>query len=123
VKSRIVKKDSLVSVSGADSVEFRAVVQKSLAIRNFEGIAIEPEGLAAGFAVTSDLPGGSLRIRSSTTDITGFSPQVGILFVDLSSVRKAGTYQLKVQARSPEGFTIERFEPQTVSVTVGESGR
>jgi YbbR domain-containing protein len=118
VKARIVKKDALVSVNGADSVEFRAVVQRSLAIKSFEGVAIEGEGLESDFALASPLPAGSLRVRSSTTDITGFSPTQGILFVDLSSLRKAGTYAVKVQARAPDGFTIERYEPQSVQVTL-----
>ena len=118
VKARIVKKDNLISISGPDSVEFRAVVQRSLAIKSFEGVAIEGEGLAPGLSLTSPLPVGSLRIRSSTTDITGFSPAPGILYVDLSGLRKSGTYQVKVQARDPDGFTIERYEPQTVQVSI-----
>jgi hypothetical protein len=122
VKVRIVKKDGLVSISGADSVEFRAVVQRSLAIRGFEDVPIVGEGLDPGLALASTLPLGSLRIRSSTTDITGFSPSAGILYVDLSGVRKAGNYQLKVLSRTPDGFTIERFEPQSVQVEVGQAG-
>jgi hypothetical protein len=123
VKSRIVKKDNLVSISGTDSVEFRAVVQKSLAIKSFEGVAIAPEGLESGLAVVSVLPEGKVRIRSSTTDISGFTPGQGLLYVDLSAVRKPGSFQLKVQSRAPDGFTIERFEPQSVQVSIEESGQ
>lgn len=123
VKARIVKKDSLVSVSGTDSVEFRAVVQKSLAIKSFDGVLISPEGLGSGLSLTSALPEGKVRIRSSTTDISGFSPGQGLLYVDLSAIKKPGSYQLKVQSRAPDGFTIERFEPQSVQVAVEESGR
>ena len=118
VKSRVVKKESLVSVSGPDSVEFRAVVQRSLAIKTFQGVAIAGEGLTPDLALAQSLPAGSFRIRSSTTDISGFAPTPGLLYVDLSGMRKAGTYQAKVQARSPDGFTIERFDPQAVQVTV-----
>jgi hypothetical protein len=123
VKARLVRKDSLVSISGTDSVEFRAVVQRSLAIKNFEGVAISPEGLESSLAVASVLPEGKIRIRSSTTDISGFSPGQGLLYVDLAAVRKPGSYQLKVQARAPDGFTIERFEPQSVQVSIEESGQ
>jgi hypothetical protein len=122
VKARVINKESLVSISGPDIVEFRAVVQRSLAIKSFEGIAIEGEGLAGGLALAAPLPTGSLRVRSSTTDITGFSPAQGILFVDLSDFRKAGAYQAKVQSRAPDGFTIERFEPQAIQVTIVVAG-
>jgi hypothetical protein len=123
VKARTVKKESLVSIGGPESVEFRAVVQRSLAIKTFEGVAISGEGLPPALSLAQALPAGSLRIRSSTTDISGFSPAPGILFVDLSGVKAQGSYQLKVQARSPDGFTIERYEPQAIQVLVVEAGR
>jgi hypothetical protein len=122
VKSRILKKDSLVSVSGPESVEFRAVVQKSLAIRTFENVEVVGEGLPPELALAAPLPAGSLRIRSSTSDITSFSPTPGILYVDLANLRKTGAYQVKVQARAPDGFTVERFEPQTLSISVVAAG-
>jgi hypothetical protein len=118
VKARVVKKESLVSIPGPDTVEFRAVVQRSLAIRSFEGVAIAGEGLAAGLALASPLPAASLRVRSSTTDITGFSPAPGILYVDLSDFRRAGSYQAKVLPRAPDGFSIERYDPKSVQVTI-----
>ena len=122
VRTRVVKKESLVAISGSDSVEFRAVVQRSLAIRSFEGLSLAAEGLPGDLSLAHALPPGSLRIRSSTTDITGFSPGPGILFVDLSGIRKPGSYQEKVQPRAPDGFTIEDFEPKTVQVEVVVSG-
>jgi hypothetical protein len=122
VKSRAVKKDSLVAITGADSVEFRAVVQRSLAIKSFDGVAIAGEGLAADLALAHALPPASFRIRSSSTDISSFVPLPGILFVDLSELRRPGTYQAKVQARPPDSYTIERYDPQTVQVTVVAAG-
>jgi hypothetical protein len=121
VKARTVKKESLLTI-GADFVEFRAVVQRSLAIKDFDGVAIAGEGLAAELALAQALPPGTLRIRSSATDITGFSPAQGTLFVDLSGMRKPGVYQAKVQSRAPDGFTIERFEPQSIQVTIVQAG-
>jgi len=121
-RARVVNKESLVSISGPDSVEFSAVVRRSLAIKSFEGVAIESEGLPGGLALAAPLPAGSLRVRSSTADITGFFPAQGILFVDLAGILKAGTYQAKVQSRAPDGFTIERYEPQSVRVTVVPAG-
>jgi hypothetical protein len=121
-KVRVVKKESLVSISGSDSVEFRAVVQRSLAIKSFEGIPIAVEGLSGELSLSSSLPAGSLRVRSSTMDISGFSPPQGILFVDLSGARAPGTYKISVQARAPDGFTIERYEPQSIQVAIVAAG-
>lgn len=122
VKTRVLRKDNLISISGPESVEFRAVVQRSLAIRTFEGVTILGEGLPPELALAAPLPPGSLRIRSSTTDITGFSPALGILYADLSEIRKPGSYQAKVRSRAPDGFTIERFDPQAVQVAVVAAG-
>ena len=122
VKTRVVKKESLVAISGSDVVDFHAVVQRSLAIRNFEGLIVSVEGLSAELELAQALPSGNLRIRSSTTDISGFSPAPGILFVDLSSLRKPGSYQVKVQPRAPDGFTMEFYSPKTVQVTLVPAG-
>ena len=118
VKARVVNKEALVSTMGPDSVEFRAIVQRSLAIKSFEGVSIQVDGLASGLALAAPLPPGSLRIRSTASDVTGFAPAPGILFVDVSDFRKPGTYQVKVQTRAPDGFAIERYDPPTVQVVI-----
>ena len=121
-KVRVVRKEGLVSVSGPETVAFRAVVQRSLAIKSFEGLSISIEGLASGLALEQSLPPGSLRLLSSMVDIAGFSPPTGILLLDLSMIRRPGNYMIKVQTRAPDGFTIERYEPQSVQVTVVAAG-
>ncbi len=120
-KVRVLKKESLVSIVGSDTVEFRANVQKSLAVKGFDGLPISVEGLAPGLALAQALPQGSLRVRSSTMDVSAFSPQAGILYVDLSAARKPGIYTVKVQLRAPDGFTIDRHEPQSVQVSIAAS--
>jgi hypothetical protein len=122
VKARLIKKDGLLSISGPDSVEFRAIVQRSLAIKSFEGVPLAAEGLQAGLALASPLPAGKLRVRSSTVEISGFAPQAGVLFADLSEIRKPGSYRAKVFSRAPDGFTIEGFEPDSVQVVVVAAG-
>jgi len=122
VKTRIVRKDSLVSVSGPESIEFRAVVQRSLAIKDFEDVPIAAQSLSPDLALDAPLPAGRVRVRSSTTDIALFAPAQGILYADLSELRKPGTYTVKVRSRAPDGFTIERFEPQELRVSVVPAG-
>lgn len=122
VKTRIVRKDNLVSISGPESIEFRAVVQRSLAIKDFDSVPIAAQGSPQDLALAAPLPLGRVRVRSSTTDIAGFVPPQGILYVDLSDCRKPGDYTVKVRSRAPDGFTIERFEPQEVKLTLASSG-
>jgi hypothetical protein len=122
VKAAIVKKDSLISLSGPDSVEFRAVVQRSLAVKTFAAVPIAGEGLGPDLALAQAIPAGSVRVRSSSTDIAGFVPPQGILYVDLSAFKKPGTYQAKVMSRSPDGFTVERADPAAVQVTLVQAG-
>ncbi len=119
---RLVKKDSLISLTGSDTVEFRAVVQKSLAVRNFDGLDIAPVGLSESLSLSSPLPKGMVTVRSSTSDISGFQPAPGVLSVDLSSIHGAGTYTLTVDAHVPEGYTLERYGPKTVTVAVESGG-
>lgn len=121
-KVRVLKKESLVSIVGSDSVEFRANVQKSLAVKGFDGLPISVEGLLPGLALAQALPLGSLRLRSSSMDINAFTPQAGMLYVDLSAMRRPGSYSAKVLLRAPDGFTIERHEPQTVQVAIVPAG-
>ncbi|MDA8424728.1 MAG: CdaR family protein [Treponema sp.] len=122
VAVRLVKKDSLISLTGPDTVDFRAVVQKSLAVRTFEGLDIVPTGLADSLSVVSVMPKGIVTVRSSTSDISGFQPAPGVLSLDCSSVRGPGTYTLTVVASVPDGYTLERYEPKTVTVVVENGG-
>jgi YbbR domain-containing protein len=117
-KVRLVKKDNLVYINGSDSVEFRAIVQKSLAIKTFDPLQIGSVGLPETLALASPLPPGSLSVRSSTSDISGFDPDTAVLEVDLSTIRRPGTYTVSIRAKVPEGYTVERYEPKTLTVVV-----
>jgi hypothetical protein len=117
-KAKLVKKEGLVYISGPDTVEFRAVVRRSLATRTFERLPILPMGLGEELELAAPLPAGSLRLRSSTADASGFTPSPGALSVDLSSISSPGTYSLPVLAVLPDGLVVEAYEPQSVSVEI-----
>jgi len=117
-KVKLVKKESLVYLSGPDAVEFRAVVRRSLAARTFERLPILPTGLDDTLELAAPLPAGSLRVRSSSADAAGYTPSPGALSVDLSSVKAPGTYSLPVLAVLPDGLVVDYYEPQSVSVEV-----
>lgn len=118
LKVRLVRKDPLVLITSADSVEFRAVVQKSLAVKGFEAVPILATNLPEGLELSEPLPFGSLRLQSSKADLRGFDLPSGSLSVDFSAVRKAGTYKLPVAAHLPEDFALESFSPTEVTVSL-----
>jgi hypothetical protein len=99
-------------------VEFRAVVQKSLAAKSFETVPITPTDLPEGLALAEPLPLGSLKLQSSKADLRGFELPADVLTVDLSSVRKPGSYTLPVTAHLPEDFALESYSPTELSLTV-----
>ena len=119
---RLIKKDSLISLTGVDSVDFRAVVQKSLGVRNFDGLEIVLAGLPPTLSLVSTPPRGSASVRSAKSDITGFEPPPGLLSADLSFIHAPGTFTVTVVASAPEGYSVERFEPKTISVVVQSGG-
>jgi YbbR domain-containing protein len=121
-KVKLVKKESLVFFSGPDEVQFRAVVRRSLATRSFERLPILPTGLDEAFDLAAPLPAGKLRLRASGEATADFAPSPGALSVDLSSVKKPGSYSLPVLAVLPDGFVVESYEPQSVTVEVVTKG-
>ncbi|HOX31521.1 MAG TPA: CdaR family protein [Spirochaetales bacterium] len=125
VKVKLVKKDALVSFAGIDQAEFRAVVRKSLATRTFDRLPILPVGLDPALELAEPLPAGSIRIRSAggaAAAAADFTPTPGALSVDLSSARKPGTYVLPVLAVLPDGYAVERYEPQELAVQLVPKG-
>jgi hypothetical protein len=122
-KAKLVKKESLVYLSGPETVEFRAVVRKSLATKTFEHLPILPTGLDDTLELTAPLPAGKIRLRSSgSVEAADFTPSPGALSVNLSSVRKPGTYSLPVLAVLPDGYVVELYEPQELTVEVVARG-
>ena len=113
VKARVVKKESLVSISGPESVEFRAVVQRSLAIKSFEGIADRGGGPAAG-ARASPRPCRRAACASAPPPPTSRASPPRRASSTSTSRRSAKAGHLpgrRSRPRAPDGFTIERFEP------------
>ncbi len=123
VKARLARKDPLVLVVGSETVEFSAVIQKSLAVKNFEGLEIAALGLAETLELAEPLPAGSLRLQSSKADLRGYEPAAASLSVDFSALRRPGTYTLPVVAALPPDFAVDSYEPQTVTVVLRAAAR
>jgi len=120
VRTRLLRKDPLVLVPTTESIEFRGTVQKSLAVKSFETVPISALNIAEDLELQSALPQGTLRLQSSKADLRGFELPQGALSVDLSEIRKAGTYTLSVTAQVPGDFALQSYSPNQVTLTLVE---
>jgi YbbR domain-containing protein len=122
VKAKLVVKEGLVTVSGAGTVDFRAVVKPSQALRAFDQVEIAVDGMPDRLVLAETLPKASLRLRPKADSQAPplASLPVGTLSVDLSGIRRPGTYELSVHARAPEGYEIESYDPKEARVVLAE---
>jgi YbbR domain-containing protein len=122
VNAKLLVKDDLVTVSGSGAVSFRAVVKPSQALKTFEQVEIAVDDAADKLVLAETLPKASLRLRpkaDSQAPPLAALP-VGTLSIDLSGIRRPGTYELSVHARPPDGYEIEGYEPTQVRVVLVE---
>ncbi len=118
---RLLKKESLLSLDGKETVIFSAKVRKSLDIKNFVNIKIYPQGLSASLEITDILPTGNVRMHIPEEAMGNFD-QNALLSIDLSTLTKPGTYMLDVAVSAPEGAVVETFEPQTLTISLRSAG-
>jgi len=122
VKSRLVKKDPLVALSGAGSVDVRVLVAYSRGVLSFDDAEVAIAGLAEGLVLAPPFP----RARVDLRPIAGAEPAAlaelppGTLDVDASAVRNSGFYDLPVRVRAPAGYEIVGFEPAEVRIEIAE---
>ena len=119
-RTRLLKKDPLVNISTTESIEFRATVQKSLAVKSFETVPISLLNLSEGLEPETAVPMGTLRLQSSKADLRGFDLPEGALSVDFSEIKKPGTYTLPVLAQVPGDFALQSFTPTEITITLVE---
>jgi YbbR domain-containing protein len=118
VKSKLVRANPLVTVSGTDSVEFRGYVEKAVALKSFSSVAIAALNLADWLALEEPMPAARLNVKSADGAIHSFELAPGAVSVDFSSVRKTGSYTLPVTVNLPAGLTLDSLEPAAVTVRV-----
>ncbi len=114
----LLKKEGLNVVNGQDSVEFRAIIQKSLPAKVLTNVEIKVSDLSEQFTLAEAPPLGSMRLRTPRGSTETAQNPTGTLLVDASEIHKAGVYTLPVSAKSPEGIAVESYEPATVSLRV-----
>jgi len=118
---RLQRRDPLLSFTGAETVEFRAKIQKALAYRSYEGLSIRIEGLADSLRISGDVPAGTLRVVGSRNDLSFLVPPEDVLYADLSLISEPGIYTVPVGVRVPSGITAEAWTPAALTLAVVRS--
>jgi YbbR domain-containing protein len=118
---KLAKKDFLVGFAGSDTIEFRATVQTTIAIKTFENLPITLLELERGLAVEGSVPTGSLKVQGSSPDLSDWKPPENSLSADCSQIRKPGLHTLPVRVALPGDFLILKHEPESVTIRIVES--
>ncbi len=122
VKAKLVRKESLVALSGTGSVDVRVSVARSAGILSFEDVEIAVGGLPDGLVPVPPLP----RARVDLRPIPGAEAPAladlpfGTLWVDASGLRASGAYELAVAASAPGGYEIVGLEPSEARLEIAE---
>lgn len=123
VTVRLQSKDSLVSIKGNTLVTFKAVVQQSLIIKNFENIPLIVTGLPSSFIARLQINYGSIKLQGAQKELEAYTPDYSILSLDCSDIKGEGTYIIPVTVQVPPNFQVIRFDPLEVPVEVVRKGR
>lgn len=118
VITKVLIRDPLVSILSSSELEFTAEVKKALVYRNFQDIEVLFVGLRDSLELNTPAPLGSARVAASSAELESFSPSLGTLEADLSSIEAPGVYAIAVIPRFPSGFDVESWVPMVATVTV-----
>lgn len=114
----LLNRDSLLTIQGQGMVEFRAFVQQSVSIRNYERLPIVISGLQEGFIARPKVNFGSIRLQGNVNDLDTYEPEASILSLDCSDIQEEGVYLLPLLVSAPPGFTVLRYDPVEITVEV-----
>lgn len=118
----LIRPHPLVGFEDSSLVEFRAEIDESILVNNFDDIPLSITNLAP--ALRAELGGlrGTIRVQASQSLIDRTNPDTIGLLLDGSGISEAGEYVLPVTPVVPRGFVVFRFEPVELVVSIRESG-
>lgn len=115
---RIVRPDPLIQFPGGNVVEFRGFVEEAVVLTTFESVDVVLLGLLPEFELGSPLPTGSVRVQATQRRLEDLSAGDVQLTVDAGTISEAGSYELPVVPRVPQGVVVLRYEPTSVRIEV-----
>ncbi|GMO29067.1 MAG: hypothetical protein Pg6A_17100 [Termitinemataceae bacterium] len=99
-------------------VQYSANIKTIDTIEEYKEIPIEIKNLAPMFTAEQALPPGEASIQGNNALIAEWSPESGALSVDLSQIKKAGTYIVPVSISVPHEFNVLKYSPEKLSIKI-----
>jgi YbbR domain-containing protein len=121
-KVKIVLPNALVKIAGEASADFRATIQESTVTRAFEKVPVEGVDLSTHWALKGPLPSGTVQVQGTQLVVDGVRPDQVRLLLDLSAVRRAGSYTLHPRPETTSTVTVLDWSPRDVAVDIVASG-
>jgi hypothetical protein len=112
VITRVLNPDQLISLHGETIVEFRGEVRPIMIIRKFSAIPVNAQGLDRRLALARSPLFDALRVRGPQNELEPWKPDAA-LFVDCAGITAPGAYDLPLQTRLPESFTLLGADSET----------
>ncbi|MCG8454107.1 MAG: CdaR family protein [Spirochaetales bacterium] len=118
VSTRLVRPSGQIELPGGEVVEFKGVVDEAVVIRTIADREVVVFDLPEGLSIQSELPRVSLTVQGSQLTVEGARPGDMTFYVDGSSIRRPGTYELPLKMDIPPGLAVLQLVPRRVTVTV-----
>ncbi len=116
--SQIAMPDSLMRIQGSGLVEVRGFVEELIMTRNFDNLPISITGLNNRFTAVLNISQGSVRVEGSQNALADYILWGTVLSLDCSNIETTGTVEVPVTVTVPPQFSLIRYEPMSVSVTI-----
>jgi YbbR domain-containing protein len=123
LKVKIILPNTLLKIAGEASADFHATIQEATVQHTFEGVAVSPFDLSSHLALKMVPRPGSVKMQGMQLAVDAVRPDLLRLVLDLSAVRRAGTYTLPTRPDAVPGVMILDWSPREVTVDVVASGK
>jgi YbbR domain-containing protein len=107
---------------GSGTAKFTCFINPTVSVRSIDGIAITLKGLNPDFEADTGGRTGSIRIEGNQSQLDDFRPPTDFFTVDCSGISQTGTYTLPVTVDLPPDFSLIRYEPEDLLLTVTHYG-
>jgi len=107
---------------GSSTARFSCFINATVSVRSIDGIAITLKGLNFDFEADTGGRTGSIRIEGNQSQLDDFRPPMDFFTVDCSGISQPGTYTLPIVVDLPADFSLIRYEPEDLLLTVTHYG-
>lgn len=123
VRVRLMNENSLLTIPGVDTVDFRGQILEAMELRTFHNIPLTLHGLAPDLELSGEPPEGWITLQGGQILFESFTKEKAQLIVNCPAVSEPGIYNLPVRPVVPQGMTVAQFGPDTVAFFIRRDGK